>query len=76
FRRDRSAAFNRSTMQHACNIILEYEDHHHEVVAVTGQPIEAGNGRHAYFVMSQTTLIDGHIHELQFATLIQSPISD
>jgi hypothetical protein len=52
----------------------DFLDHHHEVAAITGQPIDVGGGKHVHFVQFITTLDDGHFHEFQFATLILSPL--
>ena len=53
-----------------------FEDHHHEVAAVSGPPIIVGDEKHVHFFNSVTTVDDDHFHEFQFATLIQSPITD
>ncbi|MBU3217846.1 YmaF family protein [Clostridium estertheticum] len=49
-------------------------DHFHEFEAVSGLPIPVGNGRHVHFVRAKTTVVNGHFHELIFATLIEAPI--
>jgi hypothetical protein len=53
-----------------------YEDHHHEVGVQTGLAIDVGGGRHVHFATGTTTLVDGHVHNFRFATLIQDPIGD
>jgi hypothetical protein len=53
-----------------------FEDHHHEVAAVSGPPVDVGDDKHVHFFKFITTLDDGHFHEFQFATLIQSPLTD
>jgi YmaF family len=53
-----------------------FDDHHHEVAAVSGPPIEVDDAKHVHFVKSITTLDDGHFHQFQFATLIQSPLTN
>ena len=53
-----------------------YENHHHEVGAMTGPAIPVGDGRHVHFVWGRTTLDDGHVHEFIFATLIDNPIGE
>ncbi|MGX9135021.1 YmaF family protein [Rummeliibacillus sp. JY-2-4R] len=52
----------------------DFLDHHHEVGIETGPAIDVGDGKHMQFVSGTTTLDDGHIHELEFATLIQQPL--
>jgi hypothetical protein len=53
-----------------------YEDHHHEVGVRTGLAIDVGDGRHVYFATRTTTLVDGHVHNFRFASLIQDTIGD
>src|SRR3954469_13097180 len=52
----------------------DFLDHHHEVGIETGPAIPVGDGKHVHFVKGTTTLDDGHVHELEFATLIQKPL--
>ncbi|MFP5115980.1 YmaF family protein [Bacillaceae bacterium C204] len=52
----------------------DFLDHHHEVGIQTGPAIPVGNGKHVHFVKGITTLDDGHVHELEFATLIEKPL--
>ncbi|MEH7479550.1 YmaF family protein [Neobacillus drentensis] len=52
----------------------DFLDHHHEVGIQTGPAIPVGNGKHVHFVKGITTLDDGHVHELEFATLIDKPL--
>ncbi|MEH7309277.1 YmaF family protein [Neobacillus drentensis] len=52
----------------------DFLDHHHEVGIQTGPAIPVGNGKHVHFVNGITTLDDGHVHELEFATLIEKPL--
>ncbi|WP_045523329.1 YmaF family protein [Neobacillus niacini] len=52
----------------------DFLDHHHEVGIQTGPAIPVGNGKHVHFVKGTTTLDDGHVHELEFATLIEKPL--
>ncbi|MEK4117680.1 YmaF family protein [Paenibacillus sp. FSL W8-0919] len=50
-------------------------DHFHELKKIrTGPAIPVGKGKHVHFVTGQTTLNDGHVHQFNFATLIQSPL--
>lgn len=53
-----------------------YENHHHEVGIRTGLPVDVGGNRHVHFATGTTTLVDGHVHNFRFATLIQDPIGD
>ena len=52
----------------------DFLDHHHEVGIETGPAINVGNGKHVHFVRGTTTLDDGHVHDIEFATLIQKPL--
>jgi hypothetical protein len=55
-----------------------FENHHHEIGVITGLPIPVGNGKHVHFVgspLGNTTLDDGHFHQFQFTTLIDSPLT-
>ncbi|WP_026565354.1 YmaF family protein [Bacillus sp. UNC41MFS5] len=52
----------------------DFLDHHHEVGIQTGPAIPVGNGKHVHFVKGTTTLDDGHVHNLEFATLIDKPL--
>ncbi|MBT2292570.1 YmaF family protein [Paenibacillus albidus] len=63
---------------HVHDIDLERTDfvnHFHNLKKIrTGPAIPVGNGKHVHFVTGQTTLNDGHVHQFNFATLIQSPL--
>ena len=53
-----------------------FENHHHEVGALSGLAIVVGpNDKHVHFVDGNTTLDDSHFHLFQFTTLIQSPLT-
>ncbi len=52
-----------------------FENHHHQMVAVSGPAIDVGNGKHIHFAEFITSLNDGHFHEFQFASLIQDPLT-
>ncbi len=52
----------------------DFLDHHHEIAAITGQPIDVGNGKHIHFVSFITTFNDNHFHDFQVATLIEAPL--
>ena len=52
----------------------DFFDHYHVFKATSGLQIPVGEGRHVHFVEATTTLVDGHTHELIFATLIEAPI--
>ena len=49
-------------------------DHFHEIEVSTGPAIDVRNGKHVHFVKGETTFNDGHDHDFQFATLIESPL--
>lgn len=54
----------------------DFLDHFHKLKKIrTGPAIPVGNGKHVHFVTGRTTLIDGHTHPFNFATLIQSPLT-
>jgi len=59
---------------HAILSNTDFLNHHHEVGIVTGPAIPVGNGKHIHFVKGSTTLDDGHVHQFEFATLIQKPL--
>jgi hypothetical protein len=53
----------------------DFAGHFHNLKKIrTGPAISVGNGKHVHFVTGQTTLSDGHVHQFNFATLIQSPL--
>ncbi|MBZ9622587.1 YmaF family protein [Clostridium sp. FP2] len=52
----------------------DFFDHFHEFEATSGRQIPVGEGKHVHFVEANTTVNDGHCHELIFATLIEAPI--
>ena len=52
----------------------DFFDHFHEFEAVSGLQIPVGEDKHVHFVEARTTVNDGHLHELIFATLIEAPI--
>lgn len=60
--------------RHAFFVNTDFFDHHHEIAGETGPAINVGNGKHVHFATGQTTLDDGHFHDFQFATLIDSPL--
>lgn len=60
---------------HAILTNTDFLDHHHEIGVITGLAQPIGNGKHIHFVTGTTTLNDGHFHEFQFATLIDSPLT-
>lgn len=61
--------------KHKINTKTDYFDHFHELKDVfTGPAINVGNGKHVHFVKGETTFDDGHDHDFQFATLIESPL--
>lgn len=52
----------------------DFFDHLHEIEDFTGPAIDIGNGKHIHFDRGETTFNDGHDHDFQFATLIESPL--
>lgn len=53
----------------------DFFGHFHEIKDVfTGPAINVGNGKHVHFVKGETTFDDGHDHDFQFTTLIESPL--
>ena len=60
--------------KHAFFVSTDFFDHHHEVAGETGLAIKVGNGKHVHFATGQSTIDDGHFHDFQFATLIDSPL--
>ncbi|QWU14898.1 YmaF family protein [Paenibacillus sophorae] len=53
----------------------DFLDHFHNLRRIrTGPAIPVGNGKHVHFVTGRTTLNDGHTHQFNFATLIESPL--
>ncbi|PGZ96119.1 hypothetical protein COE51_17885 [Bacillus pseudomycoides] len=59
---------------HIILVNTDFFNHHHEVAIETGPAIPVGDGKHVHFVKGTTTLDDGHVHEIEFATLIQKPL--
>lgn len=52
----------------------DFFDHLHKVGGTTGLQIPVNGGKHIHFACGTTTFDDGHDHDFQFATLIDSPI--
>ena len=53
----------------------DFLNHFHKVKKIrTGPAIPVGYGKHVHFVTGMTTLNDGHVHNFNFATLIQKPL--
>jgi hypothetical protein len=59
---------------HGIFVNTDFLDHHHEISAISGLPIDVGNNKHVHVFQSVTTMVDGHFHDFIFATLIQSPL--
>ncbi|PEN91516.1 hypothetical protein CN553_20890 [Bacillus cereus] len=55
---------------HAISVNTDFFNHHHEISIITGPAIDVGNGKHIHFVEGITTLNDGHVHQVEFTTLI------
>ena len=60
--------------KHAFMVNTDFLDHHHEVGGESGPNIDVGHGKHVHFGMGQSTCNDGHFHNFQFASLIESPL--
>ncbi|NEW05721.1 hypothetical protein GK047_06765 [Paenibacillus sp. SYP-B3998] len=53
----------------------DFLNHFHNLKKIrTGPAIQVGKGKHVHFVTGQTTLNDGHVHQFNFATLVQAPL--
>lgn len=59
---------------HIIMVNTDFFNHHHKVAIETGPAIPVGDGKHVHFVKGITTIDDGHVHEIEFATLIQKPL--
>lgn len=59
---------------HGFMVNTDFFDHHHEIAGQTETAVEVGDGKHVHFAEGTTTEDDGHVHEFQFATLIDSPL--
>lgn len=60
--------------KHTFLVNSDFFDHHHEVGGTTELQTPVGNGKHVHFAFGTTTFDDGHQHDFQFATLIDSPL--
>lgn len=52
----------------------DYYNHLHGIEICSGPAIDIGNGKHIHLAKGKTTFNDGHDHDYQFATLIESPL--
>jgi len=53
----------------------DFLNHFHNLKKIkTGLAIPVGKGKHVHFVNGMTTRNDGHMHQFNFATLIQKPL--
>lgn len=53
----------------------DFFNHFHKLKKIrTGPAIPVGNGKHVHFVKGMTTFNDEHVHQFNFATLIQKPL--
>ncbi|WP_455542978.1 YmaF family protein [Intestinibacter sp.] len=51
-----------------------FEDHHHRICDTTGPAIPIrGTDKHIHLLCGRTSRNDGHSHEYEFVTLIESP---
>jgi len=72
-----SEAIPTSSGSHRHKILArtDYHDHYHELKEIlTGPAIKVSDNKHVHFVSGETTENDGHVHQFQFATLIESPL--
>lgn len=60
---------------HGFSTNTDFFDHFHEIRGHTGPIIPVGKGKHIHFAEATTTMVDGHVHDLLFATLIASPLT-
>lgn len=59
---------------HEVKFRTDFDDEHfHEFCGKTGPAINVGNGKHVHFIKDETECKDGHKHQFQAATLIDSP---
>jgi hypothetical protein len=59
---------------HGFSVNTDFFDHHHEIAGQTDIAVKVGDDKHVHFAKDMTTEDDGHVHEFQFATLIESPL--
>ena len=60
---------------HEVKFRTDFSDRHfHEFCGMSSPAIEVGNGKHVHFLKAFTEEEDGHKHQFQVATLIDSPI--
>ena len=62
--------------KHAFMVNTDFLDHLHEIAGETGPAIDVGlgNKKHVHSAKGMTTCDDGHSHNFQFTTLIDSPL--
>ena len=61
---------------HEIEARTDFFDHFHLFKAKTSLQIPVGDGKHVHFVEAITNEVDDHVHELEFATLIEAPLID
>lgn len=59
---------------HGIFVNTDFLDHHHEIAAISGPPIDVGNDKHVHVFQSVTSMVDDHFHDFIVATLIQQPL--
>lgn len=59
---------------HKIRTRTDFFDHFHFINVTTDLQIPVGDDKHVHFAEGWTSLNDGHKHEFQFATLIDSPL--
>jgi hypothetical protein len=58
---------------HEIEARTDFLDHFHLFKAKSSLQIPVGEGKHVHFVEAITNEVDEHVHELEFATLIEAP---
>lgn len=52
----------------------DFHGHYHEILSITGPALYVGKGKHLHFTKGKTSVIDGHSHNYQAASLIDDPL--
>jgi hypothetical protein len=60
--------------KHTVFALTDFFGHLHQVAVETGPAICVSEDKHVHFISGNTTFDDGHFHEFDFSTLIQSPL--
>lgn len=59
---------------HRIRTTTDFFGHLHEIIVETEPAIRVSDDKHVHFVNGYTREADGHVHEFQFATLIEAPL--